>query len=215
MTDSERKTAPDLGDAYALRTPDDSRRLYRDWAEDYDSDFAARRGYRLARVVAEAFVAAGGTGPVLDAGCGTGLVADALPEGIVADGMDISPEMLAQARGKGRYRDLFEADMTRGLPVEDGTYAGLTCAGTFTLGHVGPEALDALIRTLRPGGIGAVSVRRALWIDGGFRDAFAALAARGAISQPETAERRIYEAEGDDPDGHGGDMAVIATFRRL
>jgi predicted TPR repeat methyltransferase len=215
MTVSERENAPDLHDAYALRTPDDSRRLYGEWAEDYDSDFAARRGYRLAREVAEAFVAAGGTGPALDAGCGTGLVADALPEGIVADGMDISPEMLAQAREKARYRDLFEADMTRGLPMDEGAYAGLTCAGTFTHGHVGPEALDTLVRALRPGGVGAVSVRRALWADGGFREAFAALAARDAISPVRTVERRIYAEDGENADGHGDDMAVIATFRRL
>lgn len=215
MTDADRKAAPDLGDAYALRTPEDSRRLYRDWAADYDHDFAARRGYRLAREVAEAFLAAGGTGPLLDAGCGTGLVGEALPEGVVADGMDISTEMLAQARAKGRYRDLFVADMTQPLPVADGAYAGLTCAGTFTHGHVGPDALPALVRTLRPGGVGAVSVRDDLWEDGGFRAAFAALAESGEISPVETVERRIYEGHADDDDGHADDMALVATFRRL
>ncbi|MBT5686132.1 MAG: hypothetical protein HOJ11_14095, partial [Gammaproteobacteria bacterium] len=34
-----------LDDAYAVETPADNIKLYRDWAETYDSDFAAPRGY--------------------------------------------------------------------------------------------------------------------------------------------------------------------------
>jgi len=85
---------PDLEAAYSLETPDDNRRLYRDWAQTYDSDFAERSGYRSARLTAQAYLEAGGTWPLLDAGCGTGLVAESLPAGAVIDGIDISPEML-------------------------------------------------------------------------------------------------------------------------
>ena len=209
-----RTDPPDLSDAYALDGPEDSRRLYRDWAATYDSEFAARRGYRLAQAVAEAFLQAGGEGPVLDAGCGTGLVADHLPEGMEIDGLDISPEMLAAAGAKGRYRALLEADLTDPPPMAENEYAGLTSAGTFTHGHVGPEALPVLIRALRPDGVGAVSIRDDLW-DEPFRAAFAALARRGEITPAATARVRIYAEGAEDPDGHGDDMAVIATFRRL
>lgn len=37
---------PDLDAAYALETPDDSRRLYADWAQTYDTSFAKDADYR-------------------------------------------------------------------------------------------------------------------------------------------------------------------------
>ena len=87
------KDKTDLEAAYSLDSPEANQRLYRDWAATYAEDFAARSGYRFARLVAEAFLAAGGSGPLLDAGCGTGLIAEHLPEDLAVDGVDISPEM--------------------------------------------------------------------------------------------------------------------------
>ena len=44
---------PRLDAAYSLKTPADSRRLYRDWASTYDDDFAARMDYQMpARIAA-------------------------------------------------------------------------------------------------------------------------------------------------------------------
>ena len=67
-------TEKSLAGAYALKTPEDSKRLYADWAESYDQDFAAGHGYvypqRLSSILAEC----GAEGPLLDIGCGTGLV---------------------------------------------------------------------------------------------------------------------------------------------
>ena len=69
-----------LADAYAVRTPDDNRALYRDWAATYESDFAEARGYVYHLEVARLFAAAVPPidGPVLDVGCGTGIVGIAL-----------------------------------------------------------------------------------------------------------------------------------------
>lgn len=92
-----------LDDAYALKTPEDSRRLYADWAASYDAEFAEATGYRLPEAVAAAFAALGGGGPVLDVGAGTGLVAERLSlRGLgPIDGTDISHEMLNVASAKG------------------------------------------------------------------------------------------------------------------
>ena len=62
---------PRLDAAYSLKTPADSRRLYRDWASTYDDDFAARMDYQMPARIAAVF-AASGEGPVLDIGAGTG-----------------------------------------------------------------------------------------------------------------------------------------------
>ena len=63
---------PDLENAYALSSLDDTRKLYADWAETYDKTFIEASDFVQPQRVAEAFVAAGGAGPVLDFGCGTG-----------------------------------------------------------------------------------------------------------------------------------------------
>ena len=94
-------TDPDLESAYALNSLDDTKRLYADWAETYDSSFAVDMDFTLPQSVAEAFAAAGGAGPVLDFGCGTGLVGAHLARlGVGSlDGADLTTEMLAVALG--------------------------------------------------------------------------------------------------------------------
>lgn len=207
--------APDLSAAYALQTPEDNRRLYADWAATYDRDFAAAMAYRLPQAVAAAFAAAGGTGPVLDAGAGTGLLGAALAElGIgPLDGLDLSPEMLAQARARGLYRHLAEADLTRPpLPCPAGTpYAGVASSGTFTLGHVGPEALDGLLALAAPGAVFALSVNARVWEPAGWPAALARLA--GRITALQRRDEPIY-AGAPDP-AHRTDTAVVLTFRRI
>ncbi|MGV6810731.1 MAG: class I SAM-dependent DNA methyltransferase [Brevirhabdus sp.] len=203
---------PDLSGAYALKSAEELLRLYRDWATTFDSDFASDMDYRLADLVADAFAAAGGKGPVLDVGAGTGLVAErlvAIDVGPV-DATDISPEMLETARAKGIYRALFLGDITDRLDVADDTYCGITCAGTFTLGHVGPDALDELIRVVRPGGWLCLSINCAHYRDAGFAEKLDALA--GTINDLTLNEVAIYgpNAKGD----HSGDTGFLTLFRK-
>lgn len=206
------KDEPGLEAAYELKTPQDSRRLYASWAKSYDRDFAQGMDYRFPALVAGAYAGAGGTGPVLDVGAGTGLVGAqlaALGVGPV-DGTDIAPEMLAVAEGKGVYRRLFAGDVTARLDVADGAYAGIISAGTFTLGHVGPEALDELLRVASPGALCALTISDAHYRDAGFAAKFAALA--GRIEGLKLRQVRIY---GDGAQGdHAGDEGKIALFRK-
>lgn len=125
---------PDLDGAYDLKTPEDSLRLYRDWAETYDETFAKEHAYIMPQHVARAYINAGGFQPVLDVGAGTGLCGQALRERGLdhIDATDISPDMLAVAKAKGIYHTLFEGDILAGLEVEAGIYAGITSSGTFT-----------------------------------------------------------------------------------
>jgi predicted TPR repeat methyltransferase len=210
---------PDLESAYALETPEDSIRLYAGWADTYDKDFAARRGYIFAEAVAEEFArhATERDTPVLDVGCGTGLVGVALA-GLgdwAVDGVDISPEMLAVARAKGVYGALATGDLTGALDMPDAAYGGFTSAGTFTHGHVGPEALDELVRIARPGALFALGINEAHFRSRGFARALDRFAAAQAITAPGVLRTRIYGDAGEDDDGHALDHALVATFRRL
>lgn len=205
---------PDLEGAYALQTPDDNRRFYARWAEDYDERFVARTTYQFPALVTAEYLDEGGTWPCLDVGCGTGALAERLPKGAVVDGLDLSPEMLCVARRKGLYRALIEADLKASLPLADGAYAGLVSGGTFTRGHVGPEALGELVRLLRPGALGVISVKPEIWKTLNFSLVFSELAETGRISGPRVREVVVYADPLKAPEGHGDDQGFIVTFRR-
>ncbi len=205
-------TKPDLEGAYALKTPEDSVKLYGDWAETYDDSFAAASGYQLPEAVAEAFARADGTGPVLDVGAGTGLVGVALHElGIgLVDGTDISSAMLAEAALKDCYENLFEGDLTGALDVEDGLYQGVVSAGTFTHGHVGPEAFDELLRIAAKGALFVLSINAEHFEARGFAAKFDAL--KDQIQGLALHKTGIYSDARTD--AHAGDSALLALFRK-
>lgn len=210
---------PDLNNAYALSGAEDCLRLYADWANSYDSDFAAGMDYILPAQVAAAWVEGGGqgleAGPVLDIGAGTGLLAGALRAlgyaGAI-DGVDLSAEMLARAGEKGLYRQLHQADITRPLPLQPG-YAGVVSSGTFTHGHVGPEGLLPLLSVAAPGALFALSVNAAVFDKLGFAAALDGLG--DAITGLDLREVPIYgkAARARDP-AHADDRALVVRFRK-
>jgi predicted TPR repeat methyltransferase len=201
----------DLDGAYAMQTREEILRFYADFAARYDADFAERMAYRTPQLVARAFVAAGGAGPVLDVGAGTGLVGVALAaEGVApVDGIDLSPDMLALSRGKGCYRHLLEVDLKQPLPPLPGPYAGLVSAGTFTMGHLGPDVLVPLLGVLQPGAVIAISVHEGVWETRGFSVALPAMPLAGL----QTERVAMYGADAPD-EAHAGDHALIVTARR-
>jgi len=169
---------PDLAAAYALQTPQDSVDLYRKWATTYDEDFAKANDYRNPQLIAELFATGSDDDtPVLDVGAGTGLVGGALSEhGVMPiDALDISTEMLDVAMSKGYYRNRIHADLTGSIDVDSGVYGGIISVGTFTHGHVGPEAIDELLRVARDGALFALGVNAKVFESAGFAAKFTAL----------------------------------------
>ena len=122
--------------------------------------------------------------PILDVGAGTGLVGELLnvkgKKEII--GIDISSEMLDQAKLKDCYTSLIEADITRKIPLKNNSIGAVVSAGTFTHGHVGPEAFDELLRITKPGGLFVLSINSKVFIKGGFQEKF--LKIKDKISSP-------------------------------
>lgn len=153
----------------------DAAALYRDWATDYDRDVFERSGVvgsdRIAELLAGALPDP--SVRVVDLGCGTGAVGARLAEHGVrhVTGLDLSPEMLEVARTKAVYEHLAVADLTDPAITEagHGRFGACVSAGTFTHGHVGPDAVAHLIALLEPGATLAWVVADELWP--GFRDA--------------------------------------------
>lgn len=202
---------PNLEAAYGLDGLVANAKLYADWADSYDKTFAQDMAYRLPHLVASRFAQIGGQGPVVDLGAGTGLCGEALHrQGIgPIDGVDLSDDMLGVAQSKAVYTKLFTGNLLERLPVDDDTYAGATSSGTFTHGHVGPEALDEVLRVVRPQGWVCLSVNAEHWSAQGFGDKLEALG--GRISNLSVINEPIYGA-GANGD-HADDMAHLLGFQ--
>jgi predicted TPR repeat methyltransferase len=93
----------------------------------------------------------------LDIGCGTGLTGEAFnKENINLDGCDISQEMLAQARRKNIYENLFLLDLTKEAGQIQTEYDGIISCGVFG-DFVQPSQLEKVITKLKPSGIIGIS----------------------------------------------------------
>lgn len=203
----------DLDRAYEIDGPDEARRHYGGWAETYDAHFGNGWGYVAPREIARLFRAEMGPEdqPVLDAGGGTGLLAEHLRD-LVVDTIDITPEMLAKAEAKGIYRNRILGDLTKPLAIDDASYGGVISCGTFTHGHVGPECLPELLRVTRPGALFCCGTIPAVLDGVGFGSSLARLVAERRIEPVRFREIAIYDGA-DHP--HAGDRGLVMVFRRL
>lgn len=122
---------------------------------------------------------------ILDAGCGTGLMAKKLDAAGYRniDGFDLSPEMVEIARQSGLYRNL-AGGVDINAPVRSAWRDRYDCTisiGVFTPGHVPPESLSRLVDLTRPGGIIIVSTRVAYCVSEHYESCSQKLEARGRI----------------------------------
>ncbi|MEO0342830.1 MAG: class I SAM-dependent methyltransferase [Pseudomonadota bacterium] len=160
-----------LDDIYAKAAKKGADALYREWAQDYDADNAAK-GFHLPYLIA-ALVARHvptDAGPILDAGAGTGLVGQALNALGYDDltAIDLSPEMLAVADKRGVYRSSKVMTLGQALAFETGRFAAANCVGSFGVGHAPPETLQELARVTRQDGHVIFNVVENTWRAQGF-----------------------------------------------
>ncbi len=168
MTESMREVMSLGGDTDKLSA------YYARWASYYDSD-VADHGYGLPRMMLIAVKAASEhdqaatryldrSVPVLDAGCGTGLVGAVMHDAGYTDlrGIDLSPEMVERAGERGIYHRLEAGvDLSRPVPAHLHSQAVIVLVGgVFTVGHIPPEALGVVADLVAPDGLLVVSTRR-------------------------------------------------------
>ena len=141
--------------------------IYKNWAKKYEDDVINLAGYVGHLITSELLLSylRNTQTKILDAGCGTGLVGEILNKNSFQNliGVDFSQEMLNIAKQKNVYQSLDLVDLTKKLDYEDNVFDAVICAGTFTCGHVGPEALREMVRITKQGGYICFTVRKQEW----------------------------------------------------
>jgi len=161
---------PEAGPSSARAPEAYVRATFDAFAGDFDRHLQQDLGYRvpdrLAALLREhcgdvlTGTSTGKAADVLDLGCGTGLVGDALGAGAVTlTGVDLSGQMLEAARRKGRYAALHQADVAAWLAAGGASaFDRVIAADVFIyLGELDGIFRD-VARCLRPGGVFAFSV---------------------------------------------------------
>ena len=203
-----------LNDAYSVKTPEDNIKLYKVWASSYDDDFAKKNDYRSPVLISNYYDKYSNKNdvPVLDVGAGTGLIAEVMNKKntIDIDAIDISPEMLESAKSKNCYNKLIEADLTKILDIDNNYYGAIVSAGTFTHGHIGPNALDELLRVTKPSGLFVITIHSKVYVNQNFEQKFQDI--NEQITDLTFHEEKAY---GNNPDkDHGNDTVFITVFRK-
>ena len=204
MTKTAASDAELLKRAYSVKTREEMKQLYHDWAHSYDHTMVDGLTYNAPVKTADALARHldDRKALVADIGCGTGLTGAGLAAHGFSrlHGLDFCDEMLAEARARGIYEKLINVDLTTPLDIETASYDAAISSGLFTHGHLDAACLDEILRIIRPGGLFSCVVRVQVWEPNGFADKFASLEADGAI---EMIERRLdtnYE-KSTEPDG--------------
>ena len=203
-----------LNDAYSVKTPEDNIKLYKVWASSYDDDFAKKNDYRSPVLISNYYDKYSNKNdvPVLDVGAGTGLIAEVMNKKntIDIDAIDISPEMLESAKSKNCYNKLIEADLTKNLDIDNNYYGAIVSAGTFTHGHIGPNALNELLRVTKPSGLFVITIHSKVYVNQNFEQKFQDI--NEQITDLTFHEEKAY---GNNPDkDHGNDTVFITVFRK-
>jgi len=112
------------------------------------------------------------------------------------------------ASGEAVYSSLHVGDLTAVLPLVGNAYGAVVSCGTFTHGHVGPDAFDELYRIARPGALFAIGINPDHFTAHGFEARFATDVAAGTIIEP-TIHRVVTYGAGPNVD----QTSPVAVFR--
>ncbi len=170
--------------------------LYDEWAHDYDQQLWASGNPYIA--IAAGFVGRHVTdfgARILDAGCGTGNMAQILHQMgyLNLEGLDPSSGMLSIAEKKGVYQQLYPLYLGADVDLPDAAYDAVVAAGVLTHGHAPPESLDGILKLVKSGGVIVFSLSVIAYEEYGFKQKIDELDASGAWRQLDQSRRfRTY-----------------------
>ena len=183
-----------LKEVYGAKDNAELAERYGSWAKSYDADVASF-GYTYPALVTGLVGrhVSDFNAPLLDAGCGTGLIGVLLAALGYRDltGIDLSEGMLEVARATGVYRALTREILGEPLGFEDGSFGAVTCIGVLTIGHAPASSLDELVRVTRKGGHVIFTLTRTVLDTCGFKEKIESLADAGRWRQRDVSQEII------------------------
>lgn len=145
-----------LDKVYDVDGVEETRDLYDAWADSYDTDVDAH-GYATPGRCADALAQFSDelSAPILDFGCGTGLSGVALAQAgfSTIDGVDVSGDMLEEARAKQVYRTLWQIEAGERPVAQKGDYSAIAAIGVIGAGAAPISTFDLLMKSLARGGL--------------------------------------------------------------
>jgi len=159
-------------DIYKLKTSEELLKYYQDWTKKnkYDQDMVDWKYTAPQETVSVlSKYALNKNFRILDAGCGTGLVGIELIKYGYSniEGVDFSQDMLDLVP-QGIYKKIEKVDLNKTLKFKTNIYDVVMCVGTFTYGHVKPQALDELIRITKNRGLICFTINEGIYEEYGF-----------------------------------------------
>ena len=157
---------------YKLKTTDEVMKYYDDWGLEnkYDQDMVDWK-YSGPKETVEVFkkYAKNKDIKIFDAGCGTGLVGTELKKFGYKyyDGADLSQKLLNLVP-KNLYQKLSKVDLNKEIEIKDDAYDAVMCVGTFTFGHVKPNALSEFVRITKNKGLICFTINEGIYEEYGF-----------------------------------------------
>ena len=157
---------------YKLKTTDEVMKYYDEWGDKdkYNKDMVDWN-YTGPKETSETFNKHQENKDILifDAGCGTGLVGQELKKyGFkYFHGADLSQTLLDTVP-KNLYQKLTKVDLNQPIDTKSNSYDSVMCVGTFTFGHVKPNALDEFVRITKPGGLICFTINEGIYEEYGF-----------------------------------------------
>tara|TARA_B100001996_G_scaffold306863_1_gene248129 strand:- start:2637 stop:3266 length:630 start_codon:yes stop_codon:yes gene_type:complete len=157
---------------YKLKTTDEVMQYYDEWGikNKYDKDME-EWNYTGPKETTKVFnkYSSNKNIKIYDAGCGTGLVGIELKKYGFSNfyGADLSQKLLDLVP-KGLYKTLEKVDLNKPINKENNYYDAVMCVGTFTFGHVKPQALDEFIRITSNKGLICFTINEGIYEEYGF-----------------------------------------------
>lgn len=146
------------------------RHLFDQFSADYDTRMRGALAYRAPEILAELMGMVSGGKPkkaaTLDLGCGTGLAAPSFrPLATKLTGIDLSPQMIAQAQAGGLYDALVVGDIERWMAETPLRFGRAIAADVLVyLGDL-ERVFAGVKRVLKPGGLFFFTVERSAGAD--------------------------------------------------
>ena len=157
---------------YKLKTTDEVMKYFDEWGnkDKYNKDMVDWN-YTGPKETSEIFNKYEKNKDILifDAGCGTGLVGIELNKYGFKNfhGADLSQTLLDSVPNN-LYQKLTKVDLNKTIDAKDNSYDAVMCVGTFTFGHVKPNALDEFVRITKSGGLICFTINEGIHEEYGF-----------------------------------------------